>query len=250
MEEKLYTIPLTEAFEANDECPFCVIERKLEQDLLDGLLGSNTSYMESDVRDNTDKDGFCREHFKKMFDYGNTLGNAWILKTHYETIQKELTKQIKMFSPSKTPMFKKKEAENINPIATWTKMRDESCYICKRFEQTYSRYMDTFFYMYKKDDTMKNMLADSKGFCLHHYGDICQSADEKLSLKQKEEFFPFINKIMTDNLSRVYEDISWLIEMYDYRNKDADWKNSKDALRRGMQKLRSGYPADPAYKKR
>ena len=28
---------------------------------------------------------------------------------------------------------------------------------------------------------------------------------------------------------------------------DADWKNSKDALQRGMQKLRSAYPADPVY---
>ena len=32
--------------------------------------------------------------------------------------------------------------------------------------------------------------------------------------------------------------------------KDADWKNSKDALQRGMQKLKGGYPADQVYKKR
>ncbi len=250
MEEKLYTIPLTESFEADDECPFCIIERKIEQDLLDGLLGSNTSYMESDIRDNTDRDGFCKEHFKKMYDYGNTLGNAWIMKTHFETIQKELQQQIKMYSPSKTPVFRKKTDNSENSISAWAKSRDKSCYICKRFSATYSRYLDTFFYMYKKDDNLKDMIEKSKGFCLHHYGDICQEAEDKLNLKQKEEFFPLINRIMTENISRVYEDVSWLIEMYDYRNKDADWKNSKDALRRGMQKLRSGYPADPAYKKR
>ena len=34
------------------------------------------------------------------------------------------------------------------------------------------------------------------------------------------------------------------------RNKDADWKNSKDAIQRGMQKLKGGYPADPVYQQK
>lgn len=250
MEETLYTIPLTEAFEADDECPFCFVERKIENDLLDGLLGSNTSYMESDIREKTDRDGFCKTHFKKMFDYGNTLGNAWILKTHYETINAEMKKQIKMFSPSKTSFFKKKNTDEENTIAAWAKMRDKSCYICKRFDKTYSRYMDTFFYMYKKDNEMEKRIAKSKGFCLHHFGEICQNADSALNTKQKENFFPVIFKVMEESMERVYGDVSWLVEMFDYKNKDADWKNSKDALRRGMQKLRSGYPADPPHKKR
>ena len=54
---------------------------------------------------------------------------------------------------------------------------------------------------------------------------------------------------MNQNINRLYEDISWLIEKFDYENKDADWKNSKDALQRGIQKLKGGYPADPAFRK-
>ena len=46
----------------------------MEQDILDYVLGSCASYMESDTRDATDKAGFCRMHYKKMYDYGNTLG--------------------------------------------------------------------------------------------------------------------------------------------------------------------------------
>ena len=82
MKEQLYMIPLNDAVNANDECPFCFIERQIEQDLMDFALGSSASYMERDVRDKTDRQGFCREHFHKMFQYGNALGNAWILKTH------------------------------------------------------------------------------------------------------------------------------------------------------------------------
>ena len=46
-----------------------------------------------------------------------------------------------------------------------------------------------------------------------------------------------------ENLDRVYEDIAWFIEKYDYKNTDADWKDSKDAVQRTMQKLRGGDPS-------
>ena len=104
MKEQLYTIPLNDAMNAHDECPFCFIERSVEQDLLDFVLGSGSSYMESDVREQTDKAGFCRNHFKKMFDYGNTLGNAWILKTHYMHINKEMLQQFQSFKPGKSSL--------------------------------------------------------------------------------------------------------------------------------------------------
>ena len=42
-----------------DECPFCFIERELEQNSLDFVLGNSSSYMESDIRDQTDKAGFA-----------------------------------------------------------------------------------------------------------------------------------------------------------------------------------------------
>ena len=249
MKETLYTIPLMDAFHADDECPFCFIERNVEQDLLDFVLGSGSSYMESDVRQETDKAGFCREHFKKMFDYGNTLGNGWILKTHYIEMNKELKKQIKMFAPSKSSLFgRKKSFDEGNSISNWIKDRDKSCYICKRFEDTYERYLDTFFFMYKKDDDLKNILKESKGLCLHHFGDIMAMSDKQLNDKQKEEFYPILFEVMEKAMERVGEDVAWLVEKFDYRNKDADWKNSKDAVQRGMQKLRGGYPADPVYK--
>jgi len=89
MKEKLYTIPLNDAVAEHDECPLCFIERKLERDMLDFVLGSSSSYMESEIRQQTDEAGFCREHMKKMFDYGNTLGNALILKTHYKKFKKK-----------------------------------------------------------------------------------------------------------------------------------------------------------------
>ena len=73
MKEQLYTIPLNEAMDAGDECPFCYIERSVEQDLLDYVLGPGSSYMEADMREITDKTGFCRAHLKRCL----TTATLW-----------------------------------------------------------------------------------------------------------------------------------------------------------------------------
>ena len=250
MKEKLYTIPLNDAMNANDECPFCFIERNVEQDIMDFVLGSCSSYMESDVREATDKAGFCRMHYKKMFDYGNTLGNGWILKTHYKKLIREMKEQFKQFAPGKTSLMDKLKGKpaSENAIAHWVADKESTCYICDRFKNDYERYMDTFFYLYKNDKAFCEKLKNSKGFCLHHFGDLCAAADSRLNDKEKAEFFPMVFDLMLTNMKRVSEDVDWLIEKFDYRNRDADWKNSKDAIQRGMQKLKGGYPADPIYK--
>lgn len=249
MKEQLYTIPLNEAVDAKDECPFCYIERSIEQDLLDFVLGAGSSYMEADIRDMTDKAGFCRPHFKKMFDYGNTLGNAWILKTHYMRMIREMKQQFSGFTPGKSSfkMFSK-SADSSNSIVNWIQAKEDSCYICKQYKDTYDRYMDTFFYLFKQDKDFYDKVAASKGFCLSHFKDLCTSADSKLSDKEKEGFYKLVMPLMESNMERLFDDVAWMVEKFDYRNQDADWKNSKDAIQRGMQKLKGGYPADLPYK--
>lgn len=251
MKEKLYTIPLNDAVNEGDECPFCVIERNLEQDMLDFVLGSCASYMESDVRDDTDREGMCRMHFKKMFDYGNTLGNGWILKTHYNRMIREMEEQMKSFKPAKMTVkerLTKSGSEYKTSIGAWVAKKEASCYICNRYKDTYDRYIDTFFVLYEKDPEFRKKIAASKGFCLPHFGDVCEAAKGRIPDKQADEFYNEMFRLMRENMARLSEDVSWLVDKFDYRYKDADWKNSKDAIQRGMQKLKGGYPADPAYR--
>jgi len=248
--EKLYTIPLNDAVNAGDECPFCYIERQIEQDLMDFVLGSGSSYMEADIRDMTDRAGFCRAHFKKMFDYGNTLGNAWILKTHYMRVIGDMKKQFGSYTPVKMSIKEKLLGTDtkINPVSKWIDKQKNSCYICDHFAADYDRYLDTFMIMYGKDSDFKNRIMNSKGFCLSHFGDLCEYAETHMKDSEKKEFFDSMFKLMTENMERVGEDVSWMVEKFDYKNQDADWKNSKDAIQRGMQKMKGGYPADPIYK--
>lgn len=250
MKEQLYTIPLVDVLKAGDECPFCCVERKLEQEALDFVLGA--SYMESDIREETDKAGFCRRHYKMMFDYGNSLGNAWILSTRLKYMNSRMKELMDGYGPEKSSLFgrmkKGKGEESRPPLIKWLKEEEGHCYFCSRVNTTYERYLDTFFYLFKKDREFVSLVEKSKGFCFHHFGELMEASQTRLNAGEQEEFCSLVFGLMKENMDRVQEDINWFIEKYDYRNQDADWKNSKDAIQRTMQKMAGGYPADPVYK--
>ena len=247
MKEKLYTIELHDALTSGDECPFCWLERKLEQEALEFVLGS--SYMESDTRDQTDRAGFCRRHTKAMFDYGNNLGNAWIFKTRLAWLRQGLKKEMDGFAPGQKGMFgslKEKDGQE-SSLRGWIRREESHCYICGRVDETYQRVLDTFVYQVKGEKEFLDLVRASKGFCIHHFGDLAEVCDRKLGKKEKDQVFPLLFEQMERELSRVQEDIDWLIEKYDYRNRDKDWKNSQDAVQRVMQKITGGHPADPVF---
>lgn len=242
MKEKLYTIPMIDAVAAHTECPFCYIEQKIEAEVIDDILGSGASYMESHVRVITDEQGFCREHYKKMFEYGNSLGNGWILKTHYMNKMAEMKK---VFRDKTTPPQKKKfsvlkREEAKNPIVTFVQNEQDSCYVCNEMKKSYERYVESFLMLYLNDAVFKKNVVESQGFCIRHLGDLCEVADRTLKPGQVEIFYREIEELMLRNMERMFEDVSWLIEKYDYKNKESDWRTSKDAVPRSMQKLK-GY---------
>lgn len=251
MKEQLHTIPISDAIANAGECPFCYMERKTEEHMMDFVLGHGASYMESDIRDMTDREGFCRAHFKKMFDYGNSLGNAWILKTLYMRHLEEMDKEFKNFKPDSigksSRLFGKSKPSGNNSIIEWINKRESTCFICTNVQNTFQAYMKTFFKMYRSDEEFRKQIASSKGFCIDHFKVLCEGADSMLSDKERADFYDVMLPLMRENINRVYEDVAWFVEKYDYKNRDADWKNSKDAIQRGMQKLRGSDPSLPPY---
>lgn len=251
MKEQLHTIPISDAIANAGECPFCYMERKTEEHMMDFVLGHGASYMESDIRDMTDREGFCRAHFKKLFDYGNSLGNAWILKTLYMRHLEEMDKEFQNFKPDSvgksSRLFGKSKPSGNNSIIEWINKRESTCFICTSVQNTFQAYMKTFFKMYRSDEEFRKQIASSKGFCIDHFKVLCEGADSMLSDKERADFYDVMLPLMRENINRVYEDVAWFVEKYDYKNRDADWKNSKDAIQRGMQKLRGSDPSLPPY---
>ena len=189
MKENIATIPLIDAFKAGDECPFCNLERAAEQHAVSFILGS--AYMEDDIRMQTDELGFCRHHYKIMYDYGNRLGSALILSTHLRNLNQELAKELKDFTPGKAGLFdrmKRTDADSKHPktaLGAWLLEKEESCYVCDHFHKIYNRYLDTFFSLYQKNEEFRELFLNSKGFCVPHFRDLIESAENKLSDAQK-----------------------------------------------------------------
>lgn len=248
MKEELDMIPVNDAFNAEDECPFCYLERQAEQRAMRYALGPGASYMEPDVRAATDAVGFCRHHLKKMYEYGNSLGNALVMQTHFVGLLKELDMEIDSFvMPGKRGLFSGKSNQAELPIVAWAKEKNSTCFLCERLEYNMNRYYTTFFHMIK-DEAFRQKVEQGKGFCMHHFAELMEQSTAKVPNSQREWFYETVLSLMRDHLARVQADLDWFIEKFDYRKATAPWKNSKDAVPRAMQKLRGGYPADPAYK--
>lgn len=249
MREHIDTIPVNEAFTSGHECPFCYLERMAEQRSIRYILGPGASYMEPDVRAMTDKEGFCREHFKKMHDFGNQLGSALIMQTYLAGLLEELDKETESFElPAKRPLFGGKKNENQqSSLLVWAKEKGSTCCLCQKLEYNMDRYYHTFFVMLKEEE-FRSQVESSKGFCMRHFAQLLEKAKTELPNGQREWFYGAVIPLMKENLLRLKGDLDHFVSMYDYRSAGKDWGNARDAVSRTMQKLQGGYPADPPYK--
>lgn len=254
MKDTIYTIPLTDAFKAEGECPFCFIHRKLEQDQISFTLG--VSYMEDDIRAVTDRLGFCKDHYKKLYDYGNRLGMALILQTHYQAVAKEIDHLLSESSLPKVSLFKKLSTGNksnsdfTNPAAKSLDNLTKNCYICERIDQDMERYLKTFFYLISDHSEFKTLYEKSNGFCLEHFALLLEKSPLYLKEKDKAYFLNSSKEKLKASMERISGDISWFIDKYDYRNADKPMGSAIDAIPRGIQKVAGIYVDDAPFKKK
>lgn len=234
MKEKLYTIPVNDAVNANDECPLCNAEQSLENDAIEYAIGPGASYMESDIREMTDKAGFCRRHFNMMYKYGNSLGNALILTSHVHKVSEDIKKEMKNYRGAKGGLFSKGGSSNVEE---YINSLTGKCFVCDYYRDTYKRYIATFFHLYENDTEFREKIKRGKGFCLPHMSELLHEAPGYLKGKLLDDFTSELFETQSRNLDRIEEDISWFVEKFKYENQDKDWKESKDAIPRTIQKL-------------
>lgn len=246
MKQEIHTIPIFEALEAGEECPFCRLQRQAEQRAIRFFAGPSASYMEPGIRAITNAEGFCPGHMKKLYDYGNALGAALMLQTYMESILQDL-QQVSAEKPQKRKFRPGKAAQAPDP---WQQLqgRVHRCAICDQVEENIQRQYRVFFSLLKEPE-FRALVEHSKGFCLEHYARLMQQARQHLPAGQAEWFYATAATVMLENMQRVKADLDGLIAKYDYRNAGTPWGNSKDALQRAMQKLSGIFPADPPYRK-
>ena len=237
MKEKIYTIPINESFDQDTECPFCYIEKKLEADAVKYALGP--AMMEPDYRIISNDKGYCNKHFSMMFSQPNKLSLALVLETHVAEIIKKLEKHqaVSKLKGSKSSLFgSKKTNTHITSLTEECKDMQSSCVICEKIDAEFKRYTEVFFYMWEKDEELKNKVLKSKGFCMKHFSLLCTTAPKHL--KKPEDFISSIYALELDNLKRLNEDVHKFTLKFDYRNKDMELGAAEDAPLRTIEKLR------------
>ncbi len=239
--EQIYTIPVNDAFAQEEICPLCVLEKVRTEALLEFYLGP--SLMEADQRLQTNDKGFCREHLAAMYNsQKNRLGLGLMLHTHLkdltpyaeETMQKALPEEKKggLFSRNK----KDWKAE-LNEAASALRAKTESCVICEHLAETMERYLDVIFWQYCEDEMFRKKFQTGQGFCLGHTADLLEGAAKYLKQNQAKAFVTDLKNLEIRQLESLSGDVEWFTLKFDYRNQDAPWKNSKDAVPRAIRRL-------------
>jgi len=224
LQEKIYTIPVNEAFEQSENgCPFCLLFKRLDEIELDLILGA--SMMEPDIRILTNKKGFCPTHFTKMFYRKNRLSLALMLESHLDELKDDI----------KIGGFLSKNI-GTKPIERISRL-EESCYVCGRINEKIDKMFATAIYLYKNENEFVNKFNAQKMFCLPHYKKLLETASKSLDKKLYDQFVKDTDKIVSGYLAELKEDVSWFCKKFDYRYENEPWGNAKNSVERSIQFL-------------
>lgn len=245
MKESIYTIPVNESFETPCECPMCKLENRFEKDRVNYYLGP--SLMEPENRIETNESGFCAKHFAMMYDTrANRLGLGLIIHTHMNEQNKRIEKLAKsvpdsdagakkgFFASLKNGGDNAKAAEN---LLKYIKQQEKECCICRDLVKTMERYCEVITYMYFSEKHFRDKFNSGLGFCMPHFAMLIEAAKKYLSGARQEEFLGTLLRMQIANLKRIEDEVEWFTKKFDYRNQNADWGNSRDAVSRSIEKI-------------
>lgn len=247
MKYHIDTIPIWDAAKLDGECLLCALERRTELGEAERYLGA--SVMEPDVRIRVNEKGFCRKHHAMLFTMSNRLGHALMLESHMIENRQRLEKSWNTVKDAGEKLQNSSLGDKLNgksKAAKDTILQEArkiqqmagTCVMCDTIQDNMLRYLHTFFHLYQNDSEFRKRFLEGKGLCIPHLGQLMEVATEELNAKALGEFAQAMAEMEKKNLDRIQEDISWFIKKFDYRFEKEDWKNSKDAVERTVNKTR------------
>ena len=239
MKQHIDTAPVWEVYRQDCECPVCLLHARVEAADVDYFLGE--SVMEPSQRIEVNKKGFCDRHFSMMYDVGNRLGLALMTHTYMKQTLRDLRDNAKKAqsaaSEGRGPVFRRKKGGGLAEAAGEIRALTGSCALCERLEKTMERYIYTILYMYKHEPEFPALVANSKGMCLEHYAQTLEMAQRQLSGETLKAFVEALTEAELKSFDRLEGELDWFIRKFDYRNSDKPWGESKDAVKRSVNKL-------------
>lgn len=214
MKERIYTIPLTESLDADTECPFCYLEKKIEKEQIEYALGP--AMMEPDYRLLSNEKGFCRHHKDKLLNSQRALPFSLVQDTRIDEVIKSLEE-----------VYEKPEKKRCELLVKTLEKTTSGCIVCERVKDTIEKFIHTFWYLYKKEPDFRKRILLGKGFCVHHFKDIINLSS--LGGLKKKEYTEELLKLELNNLKRIKENVHEFTKQFDYRFSKETKEELKDA---------------------
>lgn len=220
MRESILTIPINEVFEPKCGCPICAMRNTVEDHICEYIMGA--AMMEPDVRIETNRLGFCREHFNSLLKQNNRLSLALMLDTHLTELRTEVfDKKEGMFSKG----AKAKKSTEAN----------QSCFVCSKVNWGIQHMLDTLFNMWN-DEGFRKLYSEQEYICLPHYELLLNAAQEKLKKDALKSFIEATDKLISAYAKKVNDDVHEFCNSFDYRNAKALHNEDKEHVRTSIER--------------
>ena len=236
MKQHIDTAPVWAAYEHGGECPLCTLERRSERDYITYFLGG--SVMEPAQRIEVNRKGFCAQHFRLLYDAGNRLGLALMAHSYLKETITRLEKG-EPEAPRRSWLGGRAQTEGDRAKPP------DGCALCDRLGEAMARYEETLLYMWSHETAFREAFGASKGLCVRHCAHLLARAPQSMSSRDARAFCEAAGRVTLDNLKRVEGDLDWFTRKFDFRNQDKPWGESRDAVERALNKLRSNTIRDP-----
>lgn len=203
MRESILTIPINEVFEPKCGCPICQMRDTVEQHISEYIMGS--AMMEPDVRIETNKLGFCRTHFEMLLQQNNRLSLGLMLNTHLQSLRSEIFEKKSIFFSKGAKAKKASEIEG-------------TCFVCSKVDWGIDHMMETLFTMCQKDEAFRRLFREQEYICIPHYNLLMSKAAVKLTKGDLNSFVKDLDKLVSDYMAKLNEDVDMFCNSFDYRN--------------------------------
>lgn len=220
MREDICTIPISEIFEVNDGCPICRMYASVNEKIINFI--TSDAMMEPDLRIETNKVGFCADHYEQMFNRRCRLQLALMIESHIKSLNKSV--------------FEKNIFNNSNKKAEKIKKVSDTCFICDKVEWGISRMINTIYLTYEKEQDFREMFNNQPMFCLTHYEKLINGADKKIMKKHFKEFSDNLTRITSNYAENLAKEVTEYCEKYNYCNTDGEvnWNNCRTSVERSI----------------
>ncbi len=232
MKEVIYTIPINDAYDIKCGCPVCRLEKQLEKESLEYIMGA--AMMEPDVRIETNKSGFCLHHFSEMLNMKNRLSLTLMLQSYLAELLDEGV-------VSDTSHLSKKEFEAIsNKLCRAT----SGCFVCERVSEKLSLFARNIVYMWESDSEFREKTRAQEYFCPTHLALLTKTAK---GLIPKRRYGAFCNDhffAARKILEGLSDEVTRFCNSYNYKFRDIPLGEAKLAAEHTISFLKGSLKDD------